>query len=86
MSFAPGDEVVCVDDSYCENFIRKGLHYVVRSVGVTYGVEFTRLVGVCEHEAPQNGFMSPRFRPVKREAIAIFRAMCVSTKPLVPVE
>lgn len=36
---------------------------------------------ICEHE-----FFASRFRPVRRESIEIFRAMCVSKKPLVPVD
>lgn len=98
--FAVGDEIVCVDDSSGKpdkqwatpRYIKAGNHYVVREVVSYYwsgdgeyrasvflsGV--TRING--NHEVP---FGVWRFRPVKRESIAIFRAMCVSTRPLVEV-
>lgn len=78
-------------------FIRAGQHYIVRDV-CTFSYadgpgESVFLVGVARiwpHKmSPWFGqdvpFTANRFRPVKRESIEIFRAMCTSTKPFVEV-
>ncbi len=110
MSFAPGDEVVCVDDSYhpasvggChvndEMQAERGKHYVVRWSGRVEHPSYrepydgVRLVGIVRGSSCRGSrvvvedtpFHAARFRPVKRESIEIFKAMCTSTKPLVEV-
>ena len=85
MSFAPGDEVVCVDDSRLKEVLREGQHYVVRWSGASVhsivghyaGV---RLIGIERVTTPADAMEDPpfraeRFRPVKRETIEIFRQM-----------
>lgn len=76
-------------------FPAKDAHYTVRAVidaGDRYpcpGLLLVEIVnprvmtvaGVCEQ-----CFFADRFRPIKRETIEIFRAMCVSNKPLVPID
>lgn len=96
--FAPGDEVVCVDDSteigkcWHGDAPVRGRHYIVRGVGMSaldrIGV---RLVGMTHNcfrpEVIRDGYYrADRFRPVRAETIAVFRQMCVSTKPLVEVD
>lgn len=80
--------------------VKAGLHYIVRWCGVfkhpCYANEFlgARLVGVVRGPCRKGGklvaddtpFSAIRFRPVRRESIELFRQMCVSKKPLIPVE
>jgi hypothetical protein len=104
MTFAPGDEVVCVDDRprdigpvpgwrFLDTVeVRRGQHYVVSWAGTVtmpFGTyEGVNIVGIDRTESgkyPNTPFAIDRFRPVKRESIEIFRQMCVSTRPLIPV-
>lgn len=96
MSFAPGDEVVCVAERAWNDKrlvawpVRDG-HYIVRAVqsfdkgdglllNEIVNPALSYLQGVAEPT-----FHVRNFRPVKRESIELFRAMCTSTKPLVEV-
>lgn len=95
--FAPGDEVVCVDDAAhserrvpgilyydWERPVVSGQHYIVRWAGLDLGKPCLKLVGVVRRDNDDPLHIS-RFRPVKREAIEIFRQMARSKKPLVEV-
>ena len=100
--FAPGDEVVCIrgggfDRGYGDEALPiRGQHYTVREVlcatdGRIRLVEIAnpvrRYVMNCGRVLVEEpAFLAARFRPVRREAIEVFRAMCVSNKPLVDVE
>src|SRR5882672_12192213 len=88
MSFEIGDEVVCVKAgphpapfTYIPPFEVLGRHYTIKAVGPwKWGAgEWVEL-----EEVGPGKFLSERFRKVKKQDIELFRAMCVSPKPLVP--
>jgi len=63
-----------------------GKHYIVRSIGPSDGVTVEGIVNPNGPLGHEWDFHSRGFRPVRYENVALFRAMCCSTKPLVPVE
>src|SRR5262245_21187102 len=86
MSFAPGDEVVCVDDRRLEDILHEGRHYIVAWSGPSVrpivgdyagirliGIERTMTAADAMDDPP---FRAERFRPIKHETIEIFRRMC----------
>jgi hypothetical protein len=96
--FHVGQEVVCVNKCVPSRFNEVmpdvGSHYHVREIEafpLQNGVGI-RLVGIrnpvhlYRYGREECAFSINDFRPVKKESIAIFRAMCVSPKPLVPVD
>lgn len=98
MSFAPGDEVVCINGRFnCnpqETAPKLGEHYIVRDViGDGYyadghdGLRLREIVNPPIYPNAECTFDATKFRPVRRESVDLFREMCVSTtKPLVIVD
>lgn len=97
MSFAPGDEVVCVDDGdmdrrgLCAAPVR-GRHYTVREVRMT-GLWLVEIVNprqqsICNatgrREFVEPNFLLDRFRPVRRDCIEAFKRFCVEVTEKTP--
>lgn len=82
--FYVGQEVVCVNNGEILGTsapeLRLNAHYTVSGIHET---DFYGRVGITVREVPlpwSRAFAATRFRPVKRNAIAVFRQMCVDAK------
>jgi hypothetical protein len=72
---------------------QKHHHYTVRDTITVSGIDGIFLVEIVNPPFvldgvlfPENSWRADNFCPVRRESIELFRQMCQSTKPLVPVE
>lgn len=100
--FAPGDEVICVDDepyAGCwrepfETWPVQGRHYTIRDVEIHDDCVSVRLNEVRNPTAQyiegmfECTFRAERFRPVRRQAVEDFKRMAagISGKQLADVE
>lgn len=91
-----GQEVVCIHEPQTSKFKEAHpielRHYTIREIesfpqgdGVRL-VEIVNPVHVYRYGTAECAWGVGCFAPVEKKSIAVFRAMCISNKPLVPVE